>query len=245
MYLPGSSSEKMPALRGICWNRLACSALLVFALVCAGCSSGPDKRQVSLAATDWAFANDAVIIETRAQPTLNEYAGESHTLLLGIYQMNDAESFRKLIADPVALGKVMESGRGGDAFVQFSRYVVVPDQCSMLVLDRAQKAKFIGITAGYYQMSEASAARLLEVPTATTSQGWFSKTYTTTPQPLVVRMNFGAHAIIDSTRIDAVPGKEQLKNAMVLEGGGKEIKLSPDDLNCTQESYKTLNKLGN
>jgi len=238
--------KKMYAMMGIHWKRLTGLALLASVLICSACSMlGGNTRKDALAQTSWAFANDAVIIETRAEPSLNQYAGEAHTLLLGIYQMSDAESFRQLTADPAALAAAMASGRAGDAFLQFSRYVVTPGQCSMLVLDRAQKAKFVGVTAGYYQMSATGSARLLEVPLITTSKGWFINTYTTAPGPLVVRMNFGAEAILDSEAISTVPGKDQLQKAVVLEGGGKEIKLNADDLNCTAESYKTLNKLGN
>jgi len=233
----------MHAMLAIRVKRLTGLALLVGVLISSGCSMlGGNTRKDALAQATWPFANDAVIIETRAGPSLNQYAGEAHTLLLGVFQMSDAETFHKLIADPAAIAAAMASGRGGDTFLQFSRYVVTPGQCSMLVLDRAQKAKFVGVTAGYYQMSATGSARLLEIPLVTTSKGWVINTYTTAPGPLVVRMNFGAEAILDSETINKMPDKEQLQRAVALEGGGKEIKLDADDLNCSAESYKTLNK---
>ena len=236
-----TSNELKPGLRDVLMNRLARPAIFALALACAGCSAFKGtSRDEAMNQMTWDFANDAVIVEIAAQPNLNQYGDEAHTLLLGVYQMSDAAPFRDLSADPVSLAKAMESGKAGTSFLQFSRYVVSPGQHSILILDRAQQAKYIGVTAGYYRMGASTATRLFDVPVKVTSKGWVSSTYSAVPAPLIVRMNFGAETILNSQNLDAGPAPKDMQNAVALDGGGKEIKLSADD-----PRYATAQKTGN
>ncbi len=227
---------------------LAGIAIVLAATTLSGCSTtnsmmGGNTRKQAMAEIAWDFGKDAVMIEVAAETGLNQYAGESHTLLLGIYQMADSAAFYKMIADPAAMAKSMGSGKGGDGFVQFSRYVVTPGQRSILILDRAQNAKFIGIAAGYYHMAGDSSARLFEVPLTISSKGMLSTTYTAAPAPLAVRMTFGADAIVNAERLNHDPSEKKMQEAVPLDGGGKEIKLTPDNVKDAAQMTDSLHKL--
>ena len=89
------------------------------ALLLAGCGGGggPDaSRKQVMANVNWEFAKDAVMVEVAAAPNLNEYAGQSHTLLLGVYQMADPAPFYKMLADSNALARSLSSEKGGAAY---------------------------------------------------------------------------------------------------------------------------------
>ncbi len=210
-----------------------------------GCSAanaalGGNSRKQALAEITWDFAKDGVMIEMSADPELNRYAGQSHTLLVGVYQMEDSAPFYKMIADPAALSRSLGANKGNDGFTQFNRYVVAPEQHSILVLDRAQKAKFIGVVAGYYQMSGATSARLFEVPLTVTSEGLVSTTWKAAPAQLAARMRFGADGIVNSERLNYDPSEKKLSEAVPLDGGGKEIKMTVDGIQKAAKAAQSL-----
>ena len=193
------------------------------ALVLSGCGGGPPKDP--LADVSWSYATDAVILEITADPGLNDYDGQPHTLLLGIYETADAQAFRNLAADPAALAGTMASGKVPTTFSQFSRYVVAPGQHSYLILDRAQNTRSVGIAAGYAQMGVANAARQFDVPVVTQTSGFIFKNHTKLPGPLVVQLNLGAQGILNAVVLPKGPDEAALQRAQQVEGGGKQIRL--------------------
>src|SRR4029079_6990677 len=120
--------------------------------------------------------------------------------------------------------------------------VVTPGQHSILQLDRAQKAKFVGITAGYYQMEASRGARLCEVPLTVESEGMVSKPYKAAPATLALRLNFGPDELLNAERLNRDLGKKS-GEAVPLDGGGREIKLTPDSLNDAMNAGSSLKKL--
>ncbi|MFX1676528.1 type VI secretion lipoprotein TssJ [Paraburkholderia sp. A2WS-5] len=193
------------------------------ALVLSGCGGGPPKDP--LADVSWSYATDAVILEITADAGLNDFDGQPHTLLLGIYETADAQAFRNLAADPAALAGTMAGGKAPTTFSQFSRYVVAPGQHSYLILDRAQNTRSVGIAAGYAQMGVANAARQFDVPVVTKTSGFIFKTRTKLPAPLVVQLNLGAQGILNAVVLPKGPDEAALQRAQQVEGGGKQIRL--------------------
>lgn len=223
------------------------SAILLLNSV-AGCSAtnsllGGNTRKDAVAEIAWEYAQNAVMLDIEADPKLNQYGGEAHTLLLGVYQMEDAAAFYKLVADPLMVGKTLETGKGGDGFVHFARYVVTPGQRSILSLDRAQKAKFVGIAAGYYQMGDGKSARLFQVPLTVESDGLLSKTYKAAPALLAVRLNFGPDEVMNAQRLNHDPTQKKLSEAVPLDGGGRELKLDADSVKNALDAASSLKKL--
>lgn len=196
------------------------------ALALSGCGSSPPKDP--LADVVWSYATDSVLFEIAADPGLNEFDGQSHTLLLGIYETADAQAFRNLAADPNALAETMATGKVPPTFAQFSRYVVAPGQHSYLILDRAQNTRSIGLVAGYAQLATANAARQFDVPVVTKTTGFIFHTHTKLPGPLVVRLNLGAQGILNAEIQSGGLDAATLARAQQLEGGGKEIRLGAD-----------------
>ncbi|BAN26544.1 type VI secretion lipoprotein TssJ [Caballeronia insecticola] len=188
------------------------------------CSSAPPKDP--LADVNWSYATDAVVFEIVADPGLNQYDGQSHTLLLGVYETADAQAFRNLAADPNALAETMATGKVPQTFAQFSRYVVTPGQHSYLILDRAQNTRSIGLVAGYAQFGVVNAARQFDVPVITQTSGFIFRTHTKLPGPLVVRLNLGAQGILNAAVQPGALDAATIARAQQLEGGGKEIRLS-------------------
>ncbi|WP_432240480.1 type VI secretion system lipoprotein TssJ [Herbaspirillum robiniae] len=226
------------------WAAVALAVAMGAGCAAANSAMGGNSRKDALAEVAWEFAKDGVMLEVAAEPNLNRYGNEPHTLLVGVYQMEDSAAFYKMIADPAALSRSLAVNKGNEGFVQFTRYVVEPGQHSILVLDRAQKAKFIGVVAGYYQMSGPTSARLFEIPLTVSSEGMVSKTWKAAPAQLAARLNFGADAIVNAERLNYDPSEKKMQQAVPLDGGGKEIKLTADNIQGAVQAYQGLKKIG-
>lgn len=215
------------------WTALACMLAAVLALpVLQGCAAansamGGNTSKQAQADVSWDHARDGVLIEIDAADDLNRYQDAPHTLLLTVFQTADAPAFGKLAADPVQLARALESGQAGAAFVQTTRYVVMPGRRTLLALERAAQARYIGLVAGYYQLDTAGAARLFEVPLTIDSKGWVSTTYSAAPAQLAIRLQLGAQAITDARRLNAYPVPKRETAWVPLDGGGREIELAP------------------
>lgn len=235
---------------------LAWLAVAACVLALGGCGGG-GARKDPLADVSWSYATDAVILEIAADPGLNQYDGQPHTLLLGIYETADAQAFRDLAADQAALAGTMATGKVPATFLQFSRYVVAPGQHSYLILDRAQNTRSIGLATGYAQLAIANVARQFDVPVITKTSGFIFRTHTKLPGLLVVRLNLGPQGIINSEVLPNGPDEADLQRAQQLEGGGKELRTgagaasesaassASGALGATNTQETPLRKLGN
>ena len=106
---------------------VACLGTAVLLNIVAGCSAansllGGNTRKDAVAEIAWEYAQNAVMVELEADPKLNQYGGEAHTLVLGVYQMEDSAAFYKLVADPLLVGKTLETGKGGEGFGERSAH---------------------------------------------------------------------------------------------------------------------------
>lgn len=213
-------------------RRLGVLLACAFAVALAGCAAansamGGNTAKQARAEVSWGFASDALLLEIDAADELNLYQGAPHTLLLTVFQMAEDKAFRKLIADPVALARALESNQLGSDFVLTQRYIVAPGKRTLLSLDRASEARFIGIVAGYYRLDAASTARLFEVPLAVSSKGWISSTYSAEPAPLAIRLQLGAQGLVEARRLNAYPAAPTRKAWVPLDGGGRQVELDP------------------
>lgn len=197
-------------------TRLLCCAAATLAL--AGCAAtnaamGGNTPKLAQAEARWDYTADGIVLDVSADAALNFYAGQSHTVLLGVYQVAEASSFRQLMADPAATAGTLDSGAAGDGVLSFARYVIAPGTRTIIKLDRAQHAKFIGIGAGYYGLDGDGAMRLFEVPLAMSSRGWVSTTYSAAPSALMLQLRLGAARIVNATQMPLGPEQQRLLEA--------------------------------
>ncbi len=220
------------------WSSILSLAALVPCLValallqgCAAANSamGGNTAKQARAEVSWDAARDGVLLEITAATDLNLYQNRPHTLLLTVFQMADSAAFHKLVADPQQLSRALETGQAGSGFVLVSRYVVAPGRRTLLALDRAQQGRYVGIVAGYYQLDAAGTARLFEVPLAVSSKGWISTTYTAEPVPLAIALQLGAQGIAAAHSLNPYPVPKKDSAWIPLDGGGREIDLTPKD----------------
>jgi type VI secretion system VasD/TssJ family lipoprotein len=178
---------------------LACLWIASFTLF-AGCSAvnstlGGNTEKEALAALEWSYGKEAIRLDLQADPKLNIFDGESHTLVIGLVQLEEPNAFTALLADSAAVGRLLESGRGLPGMLVMDRYVVEPGRTRTLIFDRAQRTQYVGIVAGYYELDPLRNTRLFKMPIDIKSSGYVTTTRTATPAPLRLRLVLGAQRI--------------------------------------------------
>ena len=221
-------------------------AMTIAAMAC-GCSSqqpAPDSpRKQAIAAVKWDYEKDAISIEINADEQLNEFENEAHTLLLGVYQMADPAAFYKMTADSTAMSASLENGTAGDGFINLTRFVVTPGGKAIVDVDRAQKSKYVGLIAGYFQMDAPRAARLFEIPLTIDSKGMFTTTYSAAPPKLALRLKLGSDGFVNAERLNHVPGEKPDMEPIPVDGGGQQINLSSDDVKASVKEGAAVYRL--
>lgn len=127
-----------------------------FLLLCSSCSLMPwytpdyDPR----------YVKDAVTMKIKSDPRLNLYQDRSHSLVLCMYELTEPNMFNQLSDEEDGIYKLMECGRFDSSVAFARRYIVQPGVDINGVLDRAEGVKYVGITAGYYNLKKSVATRL-------------------------------------------------------------------------------------
>lgn len=207
--------------------------------------SNTEKQDKVKAEVKWPFAKNGIMIELASDLDLNYYSGQAHTLVLGIFQLDDEKTFPKLLTKPADLMKSLTSGNLPAGVLQLDRYVLSPDTRLLLEVDRVQDAKFVGIVAGYYQFDAERSVRYFRIPLNMKSSGLITKDYKAEPAVLALRLGLGAQRIVNAVSLthdaDAPPSpKEDIPKT----NGNLEINLTPEVMNQAAQRAGSLIKLG-
>jgi len=124
----------------------------------------PDPADPALV---WGFGKNAIEISYTADKNLNVYDEKSHTVLMCLYQLSDPNVFNELSKSEDGLRKLLGCSRFDQSVLGFMRIIVQPGENKTLSLDRAEKAKWAGVVAGYYNLSPDMATRLFGIPVVT------------------------------------------------------------------------------
>lgn len=104
------------------------------------------------------------MLRLKADPQLNLYAGTSHALHLCVYQLTNPNPFNQFSMDMNGISKLLTCERFDPAVALASRIVVQPGDNLNMPIDRAEGARYVGIAAGYYSLSNQGSVRLYQIP---------------------------------------------------------------------------------
>jgi len=113
---------------------------------------------------EWKYEKDAIRLHYRSDSRVNSYQGNSHTLMLCIYQFRDPNAFNQLVGEEDGLSKLLECSRIDPSVTGSKRMTVYPGDEKTESLDRAEGTKYVGIVAGYYLLHKERSVRFYEVP---------------------------------------------------------------------------------
>ena len=140
--------------------RKICGFVAVFALLLAvvSCATKP------LPPPQFTYGKGGIMLHLVADPQLNLYQGNSHTLLICVYQLQDPNGFNQLSGDQDGLYKLLECAPFDGSVTNVKRLIVQPGQEIYFKLDRAEGTRYVGFIAGYSQLSKEKIVRLFKIP---------------------------------------------------------------------------------
>lgn len=165
-------------------------ALGLFCMAVVACASQPVAPP-----SQWRYEKEAVHVHLRADPQLNLYQGNPHTLLVCIYQLRDPNAFNQLSQEENGLYKLLECGSFDSSVANAKRLIVHPGQEMVTDLDRAEGARYVAVVAGYYTVERDGMVRLYDVPWYVETSGFLGQTKVAKPGPLKIELVLGSQQI--------------------------------------------------
>jgi type VI secretion system VasD/TssJ family lipoprotein len=144
--------------------------IAVFAIFfLAGCAS---KTTLEVAPEDWVYEERAIHIHAAAPADLNVISGRPHSLAIGIFQLNDPNTFRGLAETKEGAVELLNKGRIDDTVAQFSRTIMQPGSEKVTVFSRAQSAQYVGIISGYFGLNTELDVKIYPIPVKPAKRGF-------------------------------------------------------------------------
>jgi type VI secretion system VasD/TssJ family lipoprotein len=169
------------------------AAILISFLAFLSCASAPP-----ILPTEWRYEKDAVKLTLQADPQLNLYNNMAHTLQLCVYQLKDPNGFNQFTETEEGLYKLLEGSKFDPSVANFKRLNMSPGQSTPFIMDRAEGAKYIGVTAGYATIQKDRITRLISIPEIIVEEGsGFKKQRVSKPQILNLKLRLGPQQIED------------------------------------------------
>jgi len=174
-----------------------------------GCAT---KTSLEVAPDDWVFEDRAIHIHARSPSDLNAISGRPHSVALGVFQLNDPNTFLGLAETKEGALQLLNSGRIDDTIAQFTRIILQPGEEKIATLPRAQGAKYIALISGYYGLNTELDIKVFNVPIKAAKRGFVD----------LALSNMGliadeAKAIPDEIYIDVAMGRKSTKRFNLFE----------------------------
>lgn len=205
---------------------------------------GGNSEKQAKAEVSWDFGREAIQIELASDDALNTRNDEAHTLVLGVFQLEDDKPFLALLGDSNALKTALINGKA-EGVKQLDRYVVSPGKRTVLALDRYQDVRYVGLVAGYYDFNAIKDSRLFRIPLNMTRQGWVSRTYEAQPAHLALRLQLGRNAIVNAQSLTFDADQKPHTESVPLDPKSLEITLTDQAVHAAETSGGAARKLRN
>ena len=174
-----------------------------------GCAT---KTSLEVAPDDWVFEDRAIHIHAQSPSDLNAISGRPHSIALGVFQLNDPNTFLGLSETKEGALQLLNTGRIDDTIAQFTRIILQPGEEKIATLPRAQGAKYIALISGYYGLNTELDIKVFDVPVKPAKRGFVD----------LALSNMGliadeAKAIPDAIYIDIAMGRKSTKRFNLFE----------------------------
>ena len=171
---------------------LLCAACLLWVL--SSCAHKPDPEP------SWGFGPKGVKITYKAVKLLNAFDDRPHAMLMVVYQLSEANEFKKLSQYEDGLRQLLEAKGKDPTFMATHKVYIEPGDTKTLVLDRAEKARWVGVVAGYYALEPGKVTALFEIPHSVETHGLIRRKRVAKVEPLEVTLVLGEQAVQEQTK---------------------------------------------
>ena len=154
------------SVRGFC--RLFGIVLPGIVLLLSSCASNPE---LIVDETGWTYEDRALSVQVTSPSDLNAISGRPHSVAIGVFQLNDPNTFSGLAVTKQGAIELMDKGKIDDTVASFQRIIVQPGETKTALFARARNAKYIGLVIGYYELNPRNDIHIYEVPVVPSDRG--------------------------------------------------------------------------
>lgn len=129
----------------------------ILALTLLNCSSDKSTAKV-------AYKSGGIIINYTTESDLNTYDDTSHSLMLGVYQLDNINAFTQLSKDLTGTQKLLSLTKFDPSVQGVDSKFIYPNESGTFVLDRLENTHWIAIVAGYYDIVPQQVVKQFEIP---------------------------------------------------------------------------------
>lgn len=124
---------------------------------------------------EWLYEKEAIKLNIKADPNLNEHGGIPHPLHSCVYQLKDLNAFIKLAGYEDGLRELLDYRCAMFDAAAATPMDIQPEQELTLTLDRAEGAKYVAMASGYYELSKDRVIRWIKIPVVTETKGFIRR----------------------------------------------------------------------
>jgi len=146
--------------------------LPLLAVLCS-CASAPTELVIE--DDDWVYEDRAISITVKAPSDLNSVSGRPHSLALGVFQLNDPNTFSGLSTTMEGAVQLLQKGRIDDTVANFTIVNIRPGESRRVQLNRAKTAQYVGLIAGYFELNPKNDVELFPIPLKAIKRGLVEK----------------------------------------------------------------------
>ncbi len=153
------------------WLRILSNFLccIVMTALLASCATEP--TELTIEPDGWEYEKRGIEISIKAPSDLNSLSGRPHSLALGVFQLNDPNTFTGLAETREGAVELLQKGRIDDTVSNFTLINIRPGERKKVTLNRSQTAQYVGVIAGYYQLNPAKDVKVFPIPLKALSRG--------------------------------------------------------------------------
>ena len=171
------------------------STAMVFCVLFVACTSKIKKP-------DWKFEKEAIRVHIKADYRLNLYGEKAHTLYICLYQLSELNAFDQLAQDQSGIRRLLEAKMFDPSVAAVSSRTILSGENITLTLDRAERAQYFAVVAGYYaRLSDERMVRRNRIQVFKNKESFFKQTYQCIPCGLDIELLLGPSQIESSTII--------------------------------------------
>jgi type VI secretion system VasD/TssJ family lipoprotein len=145
--------------------------LILISIIFYGCSSHVQPTD----GANQRFAKNAIAIDYNAAKNLNMQDGQSHTIALIVYQLNNINSFNNLAKSKDGVLKLLSAKKFDSSVMSVNKIFVAPKQANRVFLNRAEKTVWVAIVAGYYNFLPSQVTQKYKILPYNQYKFWKSK----------------------------------------------------------------------
>lgn len=225
-------------LAGMCIaRRVALPMLASGLLVLGGCGMFKTKsKEEAMNEVAWRYAQEAIEIDVQAQPGLNRWGGQPHTLLMVVAQAHEPGELEPYVIDPNKLAALLLAETAPSPLLGLNKFFVEPGSERSYRLARVDQARYVAVVLGYQHLDPARSARLYKIGAELDYEGLIFRVYRAQPQPLTIRLKLGDDGVLDSLATTQGPSPSiSPASGMIIPSGlgtpvSTETMQAPDDM---------------